>query len=243
MEEQLAIQKNEDGTSAITLNGETIRTYRAGHSPSVIQDELKRLQGSINKVQDYLATNATPPQNVVDALYKSTRSGVSRNIFTRLFGKLQENAINNLMAEEAKKYEKTYGVQTNAEYYADREGYGEITEAPSGGFQLNLIGKRPTFAKRKAAQTYLNGFNQLVNKTSAQKYIDDTDRAASAKRQAEHKAKMEASRAEAEEAKSKVITGRDILNPASNASKSKTGKPTYAKWNKIVSKLGSPKNS
>jgi hypothetical protein len=243
MEEQLVVQQNENGESVVTLDGETVRTYKAGYSPSVMQDEIKRLQESLNKVQDYLATNATPPQNVVDALYKSTRSGVSRNIFTRLFGKLQENAINNLMAEEAKKYEKTYGVQTNAEYYADREGYGEITEAPSGGFQLNLIGKRPTFATRKAAQTYLNGFNQLVNKTSAQKYIDDTDRAASAKRQAEQKAKMEASRAEAEEAKSKVITGRDILNPASNASKSKTGKPTDAEWRKITAGLGTPKNA
>jgi hypothetical protein len=215
MEEELVVQQNENGESVVTLGGETVRTYKAGYSPSVMQDEIKRLQESLNKVQDYLATNATPPQNVVDALYKSTRSGVSRNIFTRLFGKLQENAINNLMAEEAKKYEKTYGVQTNAEYYADREGYGEITEAPSGGFQLNLIGKRPTFATRKAAQTYLNGFNQLVNKTSAQKYIDDTDRAA----------------------------GRDILNPASNASKSKTGKPTDAEWRKITAGLGTPKNA
>jgi hypothetical protein len=106
MEEELVVQQNENGESVVTLGGETVRTYKAGYSPSVMQDEIKRLQESLNKVQDYLATNATPPQNVVDALYKSTRSGVSRNIFTRLFGKLQENAINNLMAEEAKKYEK-----------------------------------------------------------------------------------------------------------------------------------------
>ena len=167
----LTVQQNEDGTSAITLNGETIRTYRAGHSPSVIQDETKRLQESLNKVQDYLATNATPPQNVVDAFYNSTNPGVSRSIFTRMFGKLQENAINKRMAEEAKKYEKTYGVQTNAERYADREGYGQITESPSGGFQLNLPGNRPTFATREAAQAYLSGFNQLVNEGSAQAYI------------------------------------------------------------------------
>ena len=99
------------------------------------------------------------------------------------------------------------------------------------------------FDTQEEANAFLNTYNQETDIARKRELVVKNQRARYEKRIAEHKAEMEASRAETEEAKSKVITGRDILNPASNASKSKTGKPTYAKWNKIVSGLDTPKNA
>ena len=162
----------ENGQTVAKVNGETVRSFDNSKNPqSIINTDLQRLDAAAVKAKDYLSSNLTPPANAVSALYRQTSPGVSQAAWQKLVGKLQESAVDSFMDQEAKKYEKTFGVNTNAEQYAGREGYGDITETSDGTFQLNLLGKRPTFTSRTAAEKYFSRFNELPNEGSAKDYI------------------------------------------------------------------------
>ena len=164
--------EEDDNTAKIKLDGTVIRTYdKSKYNYRLIDSDLAKMEAAATKVQESLARRTTPPANVRYSLYRTTKSGLGQAAFNNMFDKLQEQAIDSYMDNEAKKYEKTFGVLTNAEKYADRKGYGEITQQSDGFFGLSLPGKTPKFASRSAAEKYLARFNELPNEGSAKDYI------------------------------------------------------------------------